>query len=387
MSTDQSTNQSTNGRPSTNGRTTLQRLNDEQGQSPWIDNLNRPSVIQGGLAKLVASGIGGVTSNPTIFEKAMTTSDAYDAQFKELIAKGSVEDAFWTMAIEDVVGACGILRPHHDASGGTDGFVSLEVAPSLATNTEGTISAARDLHERISTANLMVKIPATEEGVPAIQQMITEGRNINVTLIFSLPRYAKVIEAYISGLEALDAAGGDLSRAHSVASFFVSRVDTEVDRRLEAIGTEEALGLRGKAAVAQARRAYALFQEQFSGPRWEALAARGANPQRPLWASTSTKNEAYPDLLYVDSLIGPNTVNTMPDATVEAFLDHGTVARTIDHDPEGAQAHLDALARVGVDLGDVAKTLEDEGVASFAKSFDQLMQSLADKATALAATK
>ncbi|MCU4184643.1 transaldolase [Acidiferrimicrobium sp. IK] len=367
--------------------TNLQRLYNEQGQSAWIDNLNRPSVLGGGLAELVASGIRGVTSNPTIFEKAMTGSDAYDDQFKDLVGKGPVDDAFWTMAVDDVTGACGVLRPVYDDSDGADGFVSLEVAPALATNTEGTISAARDLHQRIDLPNLMVKIPATAEGVPAIKAMIAEGRNINVTLIFSLPRYGDVMEAYIAGLEEFDAAGGDLSKVHSVASFFVSRVDTEVDRRLEAIGTDEAVALRGKAAVAQARRAYALFKEHFSGPRWEALAAKGANPQRPLWASTSTKNKAYPDLLYVDSLIGPHTVNTMPDATVEAFLDHGTVARTVDSDPDGAQAHLDALASAGVDLADVAKTLEDEGVASFSKSFDELIQSLTDKATALASGK
>lgn len=367
--------------------TKLQRLYDELGQSAWIDNLTRPSVLGGGLARLVASGVRGVTSNPTIFEKAMTGSDAYDEQFADLLDKGPVDDAFWTMAVEDVRGACGVLRPVYDQSGGADGFVSLEVAPALATDTDGTISAARDLHQRIDLPNLMVKIPATAQGVPAVRQMITEGRNINVTLVFSLPRYAEVIGAYLLGLESFDASGGDLSRVHSVASFFVSRVDTEVDRRLEAIGTEEAVALRGKAAVAQARRAYALFQEQFSGPRWEALAAKGAHPQRPLWASTSTKNKAYPDLLYVDSLIGPHTVNTMPDATVEAFLDHGKLARTVDADPAGAQAHLDALGSAGVDLADVARTLEEEGVASFSKSFDGLIQSLTDKANALSAGK
>lgn len=367
--------------------TSLQRLHEEQGQSPWIDNLTRPSVQQGGLAVLVGKGIRGVTSNPSIFEKAMTGSDLYDEQFATLLDSGSVEDAFWTMAIDDIRGACEVMRAVHDGSGGMDGFVSLEVAPSLATDTAGTISAARNLHERISLPNLMVKIPATAEGVPAIKQMIAEGRNINVTLIFSIPRYAEVIEAYISGLEAFAADGGDLSQVHSVASFFISRVDTEVDRRLDAIGTEAALALRGKAAVAQARRAYALFHEQFTSPRFKELAAKGAHPQRPLWASTSTKNKAYPDLLYVDSLIGPDTVNTMPDATVDAFLDHGTVARTIDSDPAGAKAELDALSDVGVDMDDVARVIEDEGVAAFVKSFDSLLQSLSDKANALKADK
>ena len=366
--------------------TKLHDLHDQGGQSPWIDNLNRPSIQGGGLQKLVDDGIRGVTSNPTIFEKAMTGSDAYDEQFKGLLDGGSVDDAFWTMAVQDVTEACGVLRPVHDASDGTDGFVSLEVAPSLANDTARTTEAARNLHERIDLPNLMVKIPATEAGVPAIQTMISEGRNINVTLIFSLERYAAVIEAYLAGLEAFDRAGGDLGQVHSVASFFISRVDTEVDRRLDAAAsasTADLSALHGKAAVAQARMAYALFQERFSGPRWEPLAAKGANVQRPLWASTSTKNKAYPDLLYVDSLIGPDTVNTMPDATVEAFADHGTVARTVDQHLDEAKADLARLADAGIDMADVARLLEDEGVASFAKSFDELIQSLTDKANAL----
>jgi transaldolase len=269
------------------------------------------------------------------------------------------------------------MRSVYDASGGNDGFVSLEVAPALAADTDGTIAAARHFHERLARPNLMVKIPATAEGVPAIRKMISDGRDINVTLIFSIDRYADVIEAYISGLEAYE---GDLSAVDSVASFFISRVDTEVDRRLEAIGTPEALALRGKAAVAQAKLAYALFQERFKGSRWEALKARGAKVQRPLWASTSTKNPAYPDLLYVDTLIGPDTVNTMPDATAEAFLDHGTVARTVDVDVDDARQTLSSLSDVGVDLTDVSRVLEEEGVAAFVKSFDELMQSLNDKA-------
>ncbi len=364
--------------------TRLHELYSDQGQSPWIDNLNRPGIEGGGLAHLVEEGIRGVTSNPTIFEKAMTGSDAYDEQFADLVGRGNVEAAFWDMAIDDVTGACGVLRAVHDQSGGTDGFVSLEVSPALASDTAGTVEAARSLHRRISLPNLMVKIPATEEGVPAIREMIAEGRNINVTLIFSLPRYEAVIEAYLTGLERLAAAGGDLSAVHSVASFFVSRVDTEVDRRLGKLG-ESGTGLVGKAAVAQARLAYETFRRSFSGPRWDALAARGANVQRPLWASTSTKNPAYPDLLYVDSLIGPDTVNTMPDATVEAFLDHGQLARTVDHDLDGARAHLERLAEVGVDMADVARVLEDEGVASFSKSFEQLLQALTDKANGLRA--
>ncbi len=316
--------------------TRLHDLFNECGQSAWIDNLSRPSVRGGHLQSLVDEGIRGVTSNPTIFEKAMTGSDAYDEQFARLMGQMSVEDAFWEMAIEDVTDACGVLRPLYDTSKGGDGFVSIEVSPALASDTPGTIASARSLHERIHLPNLLVKIPATAEGVPAIRQMISEGRSINVTLIFSLSRHAEVIEAYLSGLEALVEAGGDASQVHSVASFFVSRVDTEVDRRLEKIG-ENVAGLEGKAGVAQAQLAYQLFQEHFSGPRWEALAARGAHRQRPLWASTSTKNPAYPDLLYVDNLIGPHTVNTMPDSTVSAFEDHGTVARTVDADVPGAR--------------------------------------------------
>jgi transaldolase len=361
--------------------TRLHDLYAVEGQSPWIDNVTRPNILGGELQQLVDDGIRGVTSNPTIFEKAMTGSDAYDEQFEDLIGRMSVEQAFWEMAIDDVTRACGILRPVYDASGGVDGFVSLEVSPALANDTDRTIEAARDLHRRVDLPNLFVKIPATAEGVPAIRQMISEGRNINVTLIFSLSRYDEVIDAYLSGLETLAANGGDVADVHSVASFFVSRVDTEVDRRLEATG-QLGSGLEGKTAVAQARLAYQLFEQRFAGARWEGVAVRGAHPQRPLWASTSTKNPAYPDLLYVDSLIGPETVNTMPDATVAAFLDHGNVARTIDRDIDAAHAQIDRLAKAGVDLTDVSRVLEEEGVASFDKSYEELLQALHDKANA-----
>jgi transaldolase len=310
----------------------------------------------------------------------MTGTDAYSADFARLIEGGTVEQAFWEMAIADVTAALEILHPLYEQSGASDGFVSLEVSPRLAYDTEGTIKDARRFHETINMPNLLVKIPATEPGVPAIRQMISEGRSINVTLIFSLDRYDEVIEAYISGLEALVKAGGDPSKVHSVASFFVSRVDTEVDRRLEKAGGADVAALRGKAAVAQAKLAYKLFGERFAGPRWDALHAQGAHPQRPLWASTSTKNPAYPDLLYVDNLIGPHTVNTMPDATVDAFKDHGVVARTVDQDVDQASAELDALRDAGIDMSDVSRQLEEEGVASFAKSFDELLQALEDKA-------
>jgi len=367
---------------------TLNDLFDRQGQSPWLDNLRRDWLQDGTLAGLVADGIRGVTSNPTIFAKAIAGQDTYDEQFSSLIATTSVEDAYWDLVVDDIGHALAILRPVYDASHGGDGFVSVEVAPSLAHDTDGTITAARGLHQRIDQPNVLVKIPATQEGVPAIRQMISEGRSINVTLIFSLDRYDEVIEAYLSGLEAYAAAGADdLADVASVASFFISRVDTEVDRRLEALveaGDESTfLDLRGKAAVAQARQAYRLFTQRFSGPRWEALAAKGAHVQRPLWASTSTKNPAYPDLAYVDTLIGPDTVNTMPDGTVKDFLDHGTVARTVDAGLDEADRVIAALAEAGVDMEDVAATLEAEGVASFAKSFDELMQSLSDKANAL----
>ncbi|MBK5222339.1 MAG: transaldolase [Acidimicrobiia bacterium] len=359
----------------------LGELNSEQGQSPWLDNLRRDWLSSGELAEWVALGVRGITSNPTIFQKAMSGSDAYDAELSSLVADGvDILDAYWTMVAADITGALDVLAPVYESSGGADGFVSVEVAPSLAHDTDGTIAAARVLTERITAPNLMVKIPATIEGIPAIRTMISEGHSINITLIFGVDRYDEVIEAYLSGLEA---AAGDLSEVNSVASFFISRVDSEVDRRLDEIGTDDARALMGRAAIAQARVAYQLFQERFSGPRWEALAERGARVQRPLWASTSTKNPTYPDTLYVDSLIGPNTVNTLPDATLAAFEDHGTVARTIDLDVEGAHGVLERLGQVGVDMDDVAAVLEREGVASFAASFDDLIATLNTSAEAL----
>lgn len=354
------------------------------GQSPWLDNLRRGWLTSGELARWVEGGIRGLTSNPSIFQKAISSGADYDEQFGDLVAGGTVvADAYWQLVTADIEGALTLLRPVYDSSDGIDGFVSVEVAPDLARDSAGTEAAARHLHTTIDEPNLLVKIPGTAEGLAPIQAMIAEGRSINVTLIFSLDRYAEVIEAYLAGLEAHD---GDLSRIASVASFFVSRVDTEVDRRLEEIGTGAALALRGQAAVAQAQAAYQRFRDTFQGPRWEALAARGARAQRPLWASTSTKNPAYPDTLYVDTLIGPDSVNTMPEGTIDAFLDHGTVARTIDADPAAAQATLDALGEVGVDLDDVGRVLEEQGVAAFAKSFDELIGALDAKAAELGAS-
>lgn len=368
--------------------TRLHDLHDQQGQSPWLDNLRRDWLQDGTLADLVDQGIRGVTSNPTIMAKAIEGQDTYDDEFARLIATTSVEDAYWALVLDDINRALDLFRPVYDASGGRDGFVSVEVAPNIAHDTAATVAMARDLHARIERPNVLVKIPATAEGVPAIRQMIGEGRSINVTLIFSLDRYGEVIEAYLAGLEDLAASGrDDLSDVASVASFFISRVDTEVDRRIDAAtaGGDRLRSRRGQAAVAQGRLAYRLFEERFTGPRWEALAAKGARRQRPLWASTSTKNPAYPDLAYVDPLIGPDTVNTMPEGTIANFLDHGTVARTVDRDAGGAREVIADLAAAGIDMEDVAATLESEGVASFAKSFDELLQVLTDKATALQA--
>jgi transaldolase len=364
--------------------TKLQRLHAEHGQSPWLDNLTRGYLRDGTLARLVADGIRGVTANPTIFARAIEGSTDYDEQFSSLTAAGcSVQDAYWELVVADITAALAVLRPVYDTADGTDGFVSVEVAPELARDTQATIVAARTLHERIDRPNLFVKIPATAQGVPAIEAMIAEGRSINITLIFSLARYAQVIEAYLAGLEAFTAGGGDPSGVHSVASFFVSRVDTEVDRRLEAIGTGEALGLRGQAAIAQAKLAYRLFREQFSGQRWQRLAALGAHHQRPLWASTSTKNPAYPDTRYVDELIGPGTVNTLPEPTIAAFEDHGSLARTIDVGVEQAAEVMRRLAAAGIDMDDVGLTLEDQGVAGFHGSFQGMLAGLDTKARQL----
>ena len=367
--------------------TRLQDLYEIGGQSPWLDNLRRDWIEDGQLQELIDLGVRGITSNPTIFAKAISEHDTYDDQFRTLMKDHTVEGAYWEMAITDIRHALGLLRPLHDESDREDGYVSLEVSPAVAHDTAATVRDARNFHEQIAEPNLFVKVPATKAGVPAIETLIGEGRNINVTLIFGLDRYDEVMEAYLRGLEALVAAGraGDLPRTASVASFFVSRVDTEVDRRLEALaggddGDPAILGLRGTAAVAQAQVAYQHFQRTFSGDRWEALSAQGARVQRPLWASTSTKNPAYADLLYVDNLIGPASVNTMPEGTLRAFEEHGTLHRAVDADPAAAVAALDGLREAGIDMEDVEQTLEDEGVHSFAKSFDELLQSLGDKA-------
>lgn len=360
--------------------TKLRQLFTDHGQSPWLDNLTRQHLTSGRLGDLVSGGLRGVTSNPTIFQKAISGTSDYDRQLHELLSKDMViEEAYWELVIADIKGALHLLRPLYDDSQGGDGFVSIELDPHLAHDTERSVAAARHFHERIAEPNLLVKIPGTAEGVPAIRQMISEGKSINVTLLFSLERHAEVMEAYLAGLETYADAGGDLTRVHSVASFFVSRVDTEVDRRLEALASDEALPLRGKAAVGQAKLAYQQFRQHFQGSRWDALAARGGRYQRPLWASTSTKNPDLPDVLYVDNLIGPDTVNTMPDTTIDAFEDHGTLARSVDRDVDEAERALGDLAVVGVELSGVAQVLEEQGVAAFAKSFEELLETLEAK--------
>jgi len=372
--------------------TRLDDLYNVGGQSPWLDNLKRSYLTSGHLAELVSLGVRGLTSNPTIMAKAIAGSADYDEEFADVLASGrSVEEAYWDLVVSDVNGALGVLRKVYDQSEGGDGFVSIEVSPRLAHDTDGTIRSARELHERIDQPNLFVKIPATREGLGAIETMIGSGRSINVTLIFSLDRYREVIEAYLSGLEKLVGDGGDPAKVASVASFFVSRVDTETDRRLEKIAKDDpdsptaalALEMRGTAAVAQARLAYRVYEELFAGPRWEALERAGARRQRPLWASTSTKNPAYPDLAYVDTLVAPNTVNTMPEETLELYLDHGKVAPVTAADIAAAETTFDRLAKCGIDIADVAAVLESEGVDAFAASFDDLLGKLREKADAL----
>ncbi len=355
----------------------LQQLHAEQGQSPWLDNLTREDLSNGRLAHLVADGIRGVTANPTIVAKAIESSDEYDEQFASLVTAGrSTVEAYWELVASDVSAACAVLRPVHDDAGGMDGFVSVEVAPDLAGDTERTIRAARRLHQRIDEPNLMVKIPATAQGVPAIEAMTAEGRNITVTLIFSLSRYAEVIDAYLAGLESFVTTGGDPAQVHSVASFFVSRVDTEVDRRLEAHRGASAAALRGRAAVAQAKLAYQMFQDCHCGSRWERLATLGAHPQLPLWASTSPKDPGLRDTDYVDELIGPRTITTLAEATVDQFEDHGVVARTVDTGAEEARDVVRRLADLHIDLDDVGLGVEQQGVEKFRRSYQGVLEML-----------
>jgi len=361
----------------------LERLSD-LGQSVWVDFLSRESIHGGHLQELIDDySVVGATSNPTIFEKAMTTGNAYDEQLQEFAAKDTgVEQTFWLLAEQDIRDACDLFRPVWDGGAGRDGYVSLEVDPRLAYDTLQTYREAMRIHKSVDRPNLMVKIPATKPGLASIEDVIAKGHSINVTLIFSLARYTEVAESYIRGLERLVAEGGDPRKVASVASFFVSRIDTEADRRLDEVKAPEEL--KGKLAIANARLAYAHYLEAFSGPRWEYLLGKGASPQRVLWASTSTKNPAYSDILYVEELIGPDTVNTMPEETIDAYQDHGSPQPRLQSDLDGAHALLDELARVGVDYDDVTATLEREGVEKFSQSFDELMQSLHAKQESLA---
>jgi transaldolase len=366
------------------GPSRLHRLA-ELGQSVWIDFLSRDMLRTGELARMMKEdAVVGVTSNPTIFQKAIAAGNAYDDQLRAVLEEEQdPKEIFIRLASKDIEDALDLLRSVWDEGAGRDGYVSFEVDPSLAYDTAGTIDEAQRLHDLINRPNLFVKIPATEPGLPAIEEMISRGRPINVTLIFSLDRYSEVAEAYIRGLERLVAGGGDPSHVSSVASFFVSRVDTEADRRLDEIGGQDEL--KGKLAIANAKLAYQRYKEIFAGERWEALAAKGATPQRCLWASTSTKNPAYRDVMYVEELIGQDTVNTMPKETIEAFQDHGEIAPTLEQGIGEAKRLFQEIKDAGVDYDDVTATLEREGVEKFAESFTELLEGIRSKSGELAA--
>ncbi len=358
----------------------LKALSDA-GVSVWLDDLSRDRLDSGNLAELAQTrSVVGVTTNPTIFAGALTKGHAYDEQIARVAARGgSTADAIRELTTDDVRRACDVLRPQYEASGRVDGRVSIEVDPTLAADTDGTVAQALDLWKTVDRPNLLIKIPATPAGVPAITRVIAEGVSVNVTLIFSVERYREVMDAYLAGLEAAAEAGHDLAGIHSVASFFVSRVDSEIDARLEADGSEQALALRGKAGLANARLAHAAYAEVFTdaSPRWSALAARGATVQRPLWASTGVKNPDYPDTLYITGLVTAGTVNTVPEKTLEAFADHGEVeGDTVAGRGEESQRHFDALAAAGIDLADVFARLETEGVHKFDVSWSELMESV-----------
>jgi transaldolase len=370
------------------GTTQLQQLAD-RGQAVWIDYLSRSFVKDGDLEGLVRQGVVGVTSNPTIFQGAIADGDAYDDQIRELVEAGTTEpkELFQEVARDDIRDACDILHPTWEEGKGQDGWVSLEVDPNLAHDTQGTIDEAKRLYEMVQRDNLLIKIPATQEGLSAIEETIASGIPVNVTLIFSLERHRAVAEAYIKGLQRFVDGGGDpAGKMASVASFFVSRVDTEADKRLDESGGHDEL--KGKLAIANAKLAYATYQEVFSGEQWEALAAKGASPQRCLWASTSTKNPEYRDVVYVEELVGSDTVNTMPRETVEAVLDHAEIrGDTITEDVDGARKVLEDFKAAGIDYDDVVETLEREGVEKFAKSFRDLFSDLESKRDALAGAK
>ncbi len=372
----------------------LRALHDA-GQSVWLDYIDRTLLLDGTLERLIRDdALMGMTSNPTIFDKALSEGNAYDTQIASLAGELSGHVLFERIETDDVRSACDLFAGVFRATKGADGLVSIEVSPGQAYDALGTIEEARRLWRTVERPNVMVKVPGTVEGAEAIRELIAEGVNVNVTLLFSIEAHVRVIEAYLAGLERRVAAGQPIDHLLSVASFFVSRVDTEVDKRLDAMATHAAvaardrlLALRGRAAIANAKHAYRLFQTRFSGPRWDVLAARGARVQRPLWASTSTKNPAYRDVMYVEGLIGPATVNTMPLATLEAFREHGEVVRTVDRDLDAADAHLTALSDAGIDFRDVTDKLLADGVASFARSFDSVVDGIDRKAAALVSSR
>ncbi len=354
----------------------------EAGVSIWLDDLSRELLNDGSLERLVADKhVVGVTTNPTIFASALGKGDAYDEQIRALAAAGTdVGDALFEITTDDVRTACDVLRPVYDRTSGQDGRVSIEVDPRLAHDTAATVEMARKLWEAVDRPNALIKIPATVEGLPAISQTIAAGISVNVTLIFALDRYRGVMQAFLTGLEQAREAGVDLSTIRSVASFFVSRVDSEVDARLDDIGTDDAKALRGKAAIANARLAFQAFEEVFSTPRWQVLAGEGAHVQRPLWASTGVKNQAYPDTMYVTELVTDNTVNTMPSATMDAVADHGRIeGDTVRGRYDEARQVLDALERLGISYGDVTAVLEREGVEKFDKSWDELQRTVSEQ--------
>lgn len=355
----------------------LSSLYDEYGLSPWVDNLQRSWLRDNTLRQLIDQGVRGLTSNPTIFAKAISEGSEYDQEIAGLQG-ASVDDAYWELVFADIKEACRLMAPLHQATDGRDGFVSMEVDPRLARDTGKTIASAKAIAERMTQPNLMVKIPATREGIPAIREAIASGISINVTLIFSLHRYQEVMEAYITGLEDLSRSSPErLGAVHSVASFFISRTDTKIDAALDKLQAPESL--KGKTAVAQAKIAYQAFLEKFSSERWLELASQGANIQRPLWASTSTKNPAYPDLLYVESLIGPQCVNTMPYATLLAYVDHGRPSTSLLERISDSEEILAKVTDLGINLDAVAIELEEEGVASFAESHEGLLELLSSR--------
>ena len=368
----------------------MQALYEQQRQSPWLDFIRRNMLEDGGLTRYVADdGVRGVTANPSIFEKAIGAGTDYDAQIEQLLRDGvAAADLFEHIAVADITAATDILRPVYDACGGSDGFVSIEVSPAKAFHTAYTSEEAKRWGKLIGRPNLMVKIPATEEGLPAIEQCVADGVNINITLIFSVDFYERVIEAYIRGLERRLEAGGDIRTSNSVASFFVSRVDTAADPLIEEkiagagsdVERERLRGLLGKVAVANAKVAYRRFRDAFGTARFKKLAGQGARVQRPLWASTGTKNAAYSDILYVQELIGPDTVNTMPPATIDAFRDHGVVRRTIDEDYEDAERVLRDLAAAGISIEAITDQLQADGVEAFVKAFDGITATVGRKA-------